>query len=119
MYQSNSIIDKNLINYTAPTVQPDSFSVTRIGSRSVTFSWDLPNEDGRNGIITSYTVGCSDGDGVLINTTTTTSLTATFEALRPHSFHICSVFATTSGGDGPAAVLNFTTASDGKFQLTL
>lgn len=87
-----------------------------IGSRSVTLSWDLPNEDGRNGIIISYTISCSDSDGVQINTTTTTSLITTFEALRPYSFYICSVFASTSGGNGPAAVLNFTTVSDGKFQ---
>ena len=118
MYQRNIIIDNCIIvHFTAPTAQPDSFSVIDVESRSVIMSWDLPNEDGRNGIIISYTIGCNDSNGVLVNTTTTTSLTTTFEALRPYSFYICSVFATTSGGNGPAAMLNFTTDSDGKFQL--
>ena len=101
--------------YTAPTLPPDSFSIVSIGSRNVTLSWTLPDEDGRNGMITSYTVTCSDSNGVLVNTLTTVDLSATFEDLSPYSFYTCSIFATTSGGDGPATTLNFTTASDSKF----
>ena len=87
-----------------------------IGSRNVTLSWTLPNEDGRNGIIVSYTAICGDSDGVLVNTTTTVGLTTTFEGLRPYSIYSCSVFATTNTGDGPPASLNFTTASDSKYK---
>ena len=68
----------------------------------------------------SYTVACNDSNGNLITTLTVTALSTTYEGLQPYSFYTCDVLATTSGGDGPAATLNFTTASDGKtcvFQL--
>ena len=101
--------------YSAPTAPPDSFSISRINSRNVTLSWNLPNDDGRNGMILSYTATCSNSESVLINTFTTVGLSTTVDGLSPYSFYSCSVFATTGGGDGPAATLNFTTASDGKY----
>ena len=65
-------------------------------------------------MIASYTATCSDSDGILVNTLTTINLTTLFGGLSPYSFYSCSVFATTSGGNGPAATLNFTTVSDGR-----
>ena len=114
--QTNVVIYSTLyfVHYTAPTAPPDSFSIVSIGSRNVVLSWTLPNEDGRNGMIASYTATCNDSDGVLVNTSTTVGLTTMFEGLCPYSFYSCSVVATTSGGDGPPAILNFTTASDSK-----
>ena len=99
---------------TAPTAPPSSFSVTRLGSRNVTLTWSLPDEDGRNGVIVSYTAACSDVNGDLVSTQTITAVSTTYEGLQPYSFYVCDVFASTNGGDGPAATLNFTTASDGK-----
>ena len=98
---------------TAPAVQPGSFSTVSIGSRNVTLFWTLPAENGRNGIILSYTVMCSDSNGNLIGPLTTTNYTATFEDLNPFTHHSCSVYASTSVGSGPVAILNFTTDSDG------
>ena len=98
---------------TAPTVQPGSFSTANIGSRSVTLSWTLPPESGRNGMISSYTAMCSDSNGNIFGPLTTINNTATFEDLSPFTHHHCSVYASTSIGSGPAATLNFTTNSDG------
>ena len=100
--------------HTAPTAPPSSFSVTRLGSRNVTLTWALPDEDGRNGVIVLYIVACSDVNGDLVSSQTITALSTTYEGLQPYSFYVCDVFASTSGGNGPAATLNFTTASDGK-----
>ena len=102
------------VSCTAPSVPPNSFSVARVGSRNVTLTWSLPDEEGRNGVIVSYTVACNDSNGNLITTLMVTALSTTYEGLQPYSFYTCDVLATTSGGDGPAATLNFTTASDGK-----
>ena len=98
---------------TAPTVQPGFFSTERIGSRNVTLSWTLPPENGRNGMISSYTIMCSDINGNLFGPLTTLNYTATFEDLSPFTHYHCSVYAATSVGSGPAATLNFTTNSDG------
>ena len=66
-------------------------------------------------MIVSYTVTCIDSIGVVANMQTTVSLSTTLEALSPYTFYNCNVFATTNGGDGPPATLNFTTTSDSKF----
>ena len=66
-------------------------------------------------MILSYTATCSDNESVLINTIITVGLNTTLDGLSPYSFYSCSVLATTGGGNGPAATLNFTTASDSKF----
>lgn len=66
-------------------------------------------------MILSYTATCSDSESVLVNTVTTVGLSTTLDGLNPYSFYSCSVFATTNGGNGPAATLNFTTASDSKY----
>ena len=97
----------------APTVEPGSFSVAIIDSRSVTLSWTLPPERGRNGMILSYTAICHDINGNFFGPLTTVNNTATFEDLSPFTSHHCSVHASTSVGSGPAATLNFTTDSDG------
>lgn len=101
----------------APTAPPNSFSIAIIGSRNVTLSWALPDQDGRNGMILSYTAACNDSNGVVVNTQATTGLSITIEGLSPYSFYSCSVYATTGGGDGPSDHLNFTTASDSKFTI--
>ena len=56
---------------------------------------------------------CSDSNGNVIGPLTTVNYTATFENLSPYTYHNCSVNASTNVGSGPAAVLNFTTNSDG------
>lgn len=89
---------------------PDSFAVVTIGARNVTLSWTIPEESGRNGIITGYSVICADGGGI---TLAASNLMATVGGLNPYSLYMCSVTASTSAGAGPAATLNFTTASEG------
>lgn len=65
-------------------------------------------------MIIAYMVTCTDGGGIVISTLTTSNFTATILGLSPYSFYTCSVSASTSAGDSPAAILNFTTASDSK-----
>lgn len=100
---------------TAPSAPPDSFSIVSIGARNVTLSWTNPEENERNGVITGYMVSCADGDSTTSNARTTSSLTATVGELTPYLLYTCRVTASTSAGVSPAATLNFTTATAGKF----
>lgn len=93
---------------------PESFAIVDISTRNVTLSWELPEESKRNGVITAYMVSCSDEEDMLVTTFTTSTLTATVEGIDIYSFYTCNVAASTSGGYGPEATLNFTTTSDGK-----
>ena len=109
-----------IVIFVAPTAPPSSFTTTYIGPRNVTLSWNPPQEGDRNGIIMSYTITCSDFDDVQVGASTTISLTTTLADLAPYSFYSCSITAaTTGGGEGPASVLNFTTAVDGKLHVLL
>jgi len=54
-----------------------------------------------------------DSNTVMTRTLTTTDVTATVTNLNPLSPYTCDVTASTSVGTGPAASLNFTTATAG------
>ena len=86
----------------------------RISSRSVTLSWTLPEENQRNGLIVGYMVVCTGEDSTMSFTLETFNFTATVEDLSPYVLYMCSITASTSAGAGPAADLNFTTATEGK-----
>ena len=102
--------------FTAPGL-PDALSVVSVYSRNITLSWTLPEENGRNGIITSYMVTCTDEDGVSTSLTTS-GVTATVGGLSPYSPYVCSVSASTSAGAGPPVTASLTTATDGNAEAS-
>ena len=85
-----------------------------VGPRDVTLSWSPPEESERNGVISSYTLACAGGGGLMADTITTSDLTAVVGNLNPYSRYVCTVSASTSAGTSPPATLNFTTATDSK-----
>ena len=89
--------------------------VAAVGATTVTLQWNPPNDSGRNGIITAYTVTCSErifpDSNIPI---TTTNDTVTLTELVPYSNYTCNVTASTAVGDGPAATAAFVTLQDGE-----
>lgn len=97
----------------APTAPPELFQAVSISARNVTLSWDLPVESGRNGIIVSYSIACSDAESNPIISDEVTETTFTVEGLQPYSQYNCAVTASTDVGEGPPATLTFNTTEDG------
>lgn len=103
--------------FIAPSAPPNMFSTLNVSPRNVTLSWTLPEESERNGVITGYTVTCTDGSVSMTHTVTIT--TATVTSLDPSSLYMCNVTASTRAGSSPAAFLNFTTTTAGmEFSIT-
>ena len=105
-----------MLYHLAPSSPPELLVVVAVGASTVTLQWNPPNDRGRNGIITAYTVACSERSAPLASNTlvTTTNLTVTFTELAPYSNYTCNVTASTAVGDGPAATATFVTLQDGE-----
>ena len=99
--------------FLAPTAPPELFQAVSISARSASLSWELPVESGRNGIIISYSVACTDAQSNPIISDEVTETSFTVEGLQPYSQYNCTVAASTSVGEGPPAYLTFDTLEDG------
>ena len=92
-----------------PTAPPSSFTADEVNARNATLTWTAPEERGQNGIITGYTVSCSDGTRII-----TFQVSVILMSLTPYLYYTCSVSASNSAGSSPEATVNFTTSTDGK-----
>ena len=74
-------------------------------ARHMIFSWTLPNALERNGVITSYSLSCApeSGGGSIISMQYTQAGSSTLGEFIPATTYNCSIFASNSQGDGPAA----------------
>ena len=99
--------------YAAPTGTPQDFTITPAGPRNLTFSWNPPAEEHRNGVITGYTLSCQPAaEG--FPRTFATSGSYTLDGFTPATLYQCFLYASTSGGSGPAAFEQVTTLDDSK-----
>ena len=97
-----------LILFSVPSGPPLNLTAL-VTQRTVSLVWSPPHVDGRNGIITSYTVNCTVN--FVTNFTSTTSETRlTVTGREPFTNYTCSVSAATVVGSGPAVVKNVITA---------
>ena len=83
---------------TEPTGPPQNFEISP-SARDLTFSWDPPSPDSRNGLITDYTIQCSDYHETLIPPD---SSPYTASGFTPNTSYNCSIFASNADGNGPA-----------------
>ena len=102
-----------------PSGYPQSFSASATSSRSAILTWDPPNPEDRNGIVTEYTINVSavETGEVFQLTSATTSLTVTL--LRPFTTYRCLIAASTSVGIGPfSTVFTLVTPEDGQSSVS-
>ena len=101
------------IQYTAPSAAPDQLTVVSHSSTELTLSWSLPPEEGRNGLITGYSINITNNatGEVEIHSITVTRLSV--PSLSPYTTYICSVAAQTSVGLGPYVSIAVTTNESG------
>ena len=99
---------------TAPAGAPLNPSVTIIDSRTLSFIWEEPLEELRNGIIQQYHVNITEVDTgrqfQLVSSTTSTSVSS----LHPYYTYRLSVSAFTIGGGPFSEPQMITTPEDGR-----
>ena len=94
-----------LIFLTAPIGEPQNFTIIKVTSNGISFSWQPPLIHLRNGNITHYFLRCSYDNltrftffkHLLIQNTT-----YTLSNLLPYTNYFCNVSASTNGGEGPS-----------------
>lgn len=75
------------------------------------FTWDPPAEDERNGEIVSYTLSCDINDDLQFELSLIDIEEISLGVYRVDSTYTCKIYASTSGGAGPAASLTLNTGS--------
>ena len=91
--------------FIAPTAPPLSLTANSESSTSLSLQWLPPPENGRNGIIITYSVNVtrvSNGDSTEFTDIQDPYLTV--ESLRPYTQYSCSVAAHTVIGRGPYSI---------------
>ena len=115
LYLCSYIIIVVLFCYIVPSGYPQNLEAKVVSSRMSTLSWDPPNYEDRNGVITGYVINVTHTrrNETLQYTSNTTALT--LSTLSPYTTYYCIVAARTSVGTGPfSAVFTLQTSPDGK-----
>ena len=113
-----------LVFFTSIVLSPDgpplNFEITVQGPRTLTFSWDPPSENLRNGAITGYLLSCDlQPEGLPITYMQSDfnemgGVVATLSGFAPSTTYNCTVLASNGVGDGPNAIATATTGEDCK-----
>lgn len=106
-------------SHIAPSGPPTSFVSSSVGTESAVLSWSLPEQQKRNGIVNGYNLQCQETCGIIVVNVTTRDIDISISNLRPATQYECKVSAFTAVGEGPWAVMNFTTNSDGNSQIVV
>ena len=92
------------------TGAPVNISITSSSSRSLTVSWDSPDDpDQLHGNILSYTITC----GALSTSNVPASKDVSFDGLLPYSTYNCCVSMETTKANSSAACQEGTTLEEG------
>ena len=90
----------------APGSSPQNFNATETSSDSVSLTWDPPEAEQQNGVITGYvinvTVAMTEETFQLISSGN--RLTVTVESLMPFTTYNFVIAAQTSAGIGPFSI---------------
>ena len=104
LYLTNCSVDVNPLtsnSCTAPETPPLQFRVEATDSRTLVLSWDPPNSEYQNGIITNYTVIIVEMETGIVHQNVTSNTSFTAFPQHPYYTYNCSVAARTSEGLGP------------------
>ena len=86
-------------------------------STSILLSWDEPDPEYQNGVITYYTINVTTVNSGTVQQFQTTTTNLTVSNLKPFTEYHCVVAAATSIGQGPfSAVFSIITPQAGKFE---
>ena len=88
-----------LLNFfiAAPEDPPKNFTIA-VDGLSLHFSWEPPSEDL---LVLSYTLSCSVRREIELTAKFKPILNITLDELKPLTPYACTIFSSTSGGNGP------------------
>ena len=105
----------------APDGRPTDFKVSQTSSRSLTLSWRPIDPLLQNGVITNYTLKCNSSMMYPMQVSPDVNIEASNEEysvpiqeLIPGTSYQCTVYANTSEGRGPDAVVTGRTSEESK-----
>lgn len=101
----------NTVFYSAPTGPPRNFSGI-VEGLSISLTWSPPEEDL---LILSYTLSCSVNGEPVIEAVLNPIQTLTLDELLPSTTYVCSLIATTSGGNSPPTPTPLQLMTGGKY----
>ena len=114
MISQNHVCSTYMCIATAPDGPPLNFVITVQGPRTLTFSWDPPSEDLRNGVITGYLLSCDpQPEGLPMTYEQSEVVNITVGGFEVYTTYTCRVSASTSAGEGPSATVVITTLETG------
>ena len=90
--------------FSAPSSSPQNFTAIATSSDSVFLTWDPPEADQQNGVITGYVINVTvveTGETFQLFSSTNT---LTVESLMPFTTYVCVIAAQTSVGTGPFSI---------------
>ena len=96
--------------FAVPSGTPMNFDIS-IENTVITFTWDPPAEDERNGAIVYYFISCNIGSTLQfeLNLTNTTE-EISMGVYETSSTYTCTISASNSAGEGPTTSDTITTS---------
>lgn len=91
-----------------PSGAPQNFTVT-VEKTTLIFEWDPPLEDEIGGVLTSYTLACSNNNSDNFEIKLNVIEKITISEFLPSTTYDCTILASTNAGDGPTASVIATT----------
>ena len=98
----------------APSSSPQNVSIRALTSTSIAISWDPPDLDSQNGIITEYRINITELETGNVISLISFNTLITVQFLHPYYTYVCVVSAVTNAEGPSSEELVITTPQDGK-----
>lgn len=85
----------------APSGPPQNFTLTVTDNSILSVSWDPPADDMQNGVITTYTLNCTNSNGQTLDIILNSPQTIYLGVYTPLLVYSCTAYASTVIGAGP------------------
>ncbi len=99
-----------------PGGPPGEFTLQSQTGSTANFLWTAPPTDQLNGVLTTYTIVCTNSEHTVTNNYGSDSTAGVLNDLTPARMYTCSIRAFTAPGEGPPAELILATSKCYNFE---
>ena len=97
-----------ILLHIVPSGAPQNFTVS-VKKTTLIFEWDPPADGEAGGVITSYTLACTDENNDDFEIELNVIEKIAIDEFLPSTTYTCTILASTNAGDGPTASVTTTT----------